>query len=102
MTDLNKFEVTGLLHFHKGLLLSHVAECVFQILFCVKEKDRYIDTKSYDKESIVLLLHKNTVLFYPNYRFVEKKVIKRMHQGNQGEIIEISSYAGKVHLGKLF
>ena len=30
MTELNKFEVIGLLHFHKGILPSHVAKFPFQ------------------------------------------------------------------------
>ena len=30
VTDLNKFGVIGLLHFHKGILPSHVTEFPFQ------------------------------------------------------------------------
>ena len=58
MSELNKFGVIGLLHFNKGILLSHVAEFPFQKLqyvkkdssYCIREKGRYIDTKCDDKK----------------------------------------------------
>ena len=34
-------------------------------IFCIREKDQYVDTESDDKESLVLLLLKTSVLFYP-------------------------------------
>ena len=69
MAELNKSEVIGLLHFHKGIWLSHVAEFPFQKLMqvckVIRDKDWYIDTKSDNKQSILLFFHKNSVLFHP-------------------------------------
>ena len=56
MTELNKFKVTGLLHFHKGILQSNVAEFTFKKLqcvlkdtfYCIRQKDWYVDIKSDD------------------------------------------------------
>ena len=57
MTELNKFRVLGLLHFHKEILPSHEAGFPFQKLqyaydtiYCIREKKLYIDTKCNDKE----------------------------------------------------
>ena len=73
MSDLNKFGVIRLLHFDKGILSSHVAEFHYQklqhfqkdMVFCIREKDWCIDIKSDDKESVLLFLHKNALLFCP-------------------------------------
>ena len=65
MTELNKFGAIGQLLFHKKILPSRTAEFVFQnfsifskIPFFVSEKKN--DTKSDDKESVLLLLYKNS------------------------------------------
>ena len=57
---LNKFRVTGLLHFHKATLPSHLAEFPFQNLqyvyentiYFIREKDWCIGIKYDDKEFI--------------------------------------------------
>ena len=60
---LNKIGVIGLLHFYKGILSSHVTFSMFRrIRLVVQEKKTYIDTKSDDKESVLLFLHQNLVL----------------------------------------
>ena len=41
MTEVNRFGVIGLRHSHKGVLLSHVAEFLFQKLQFV-QKDRFL------------------------------------------------------------
>ena len=69
--ELNEFGGKGM-HFHKGILLSYVAEYPFKKLqyvqkgsfFCIRGKDWYIDTKSDDEESILRCLNKNSVPFY--------------------------------------
>ena len=70
MTELKKSEVMGLLHFRKGILSSYVVEYAFQNLqyfqdrfLCISK--RKTDTKSDDKESIQMFLHKNSVILHP-------------------------------------
>ena len=73
MTELNKFGVIGLLHFHKGILPFYVVENPFQKLqyvykdpfYYIRKKDWYTDAKKDDKESVLFFLHKNSELFYP-------------------------------------
>ena len=86
MTELNKFEIVGLLHFQKGILPSHVAKFLFQkkgYIFCfVREYiiyyvlyiyiymyHFYIDTKSDNKLST-----KNEYTFILDYSGVGKSV----------------------------
>ena len=72
MTELNKYRVI-LLHFHKEILPSNVAEFPFQKLqyvqnvafYCIRGKEWNIDLKFDDKESVLMLLHKNSALFNP-------------------------------------
>ena len=73
VTELNKFGVIELLHFHNGILPCHMADwisisktcvCLEGYIFCIREKDWHIDTKSNNKKSVLLFLHKNSVLFY--------------------------------------
>ena len=71
-TELNKFAIIGLLHFHKGILPSYVAEvflsktlvCLKVHIFGIREVDWYIDNKSDGNESVLMILHNNSVLFY--------------------------------------
>ena len=74
MTELNKFEVIRLLHFYKRIQPCHVAErmwlsktyaCLEGYIFCIREKDLYIDTSD-DNESVLLFLHQNSVLLHPS------------------------------------
>ena len=51
MTELNKFGVIGILHFHKGILSSHGTKFSFQKL-------QYICLEEYE------LLHKRETLIY--------------------------------------
>ena len=69
MTELNKSGVMELLHFHKGISPSYVVEYAFQNLqyfqdrfLCISKKKT--DTKSDDKESIQMFLHKNSVILH--------------------------------------
>ena len=107
MTELNQLGVARLLHFHKGVLQYHVAEIYLQKLqyvqkgkfLYVTKKGRYIDTKCDDEESILLLLYKNSFTLY------NKDVGKGDNEGgvrklNQGKIIEIFLYVGKVVFGE--
>ena len=107
MTELNQLGVVRLLHFHKGVLQYHVAEIYLQKLqyvqkdkfLYVTKKGRYIDTKCDDEESILLLLYKNSFTLY------NKDVGKGVNEGgvrklNQGKIIEILLYVGKVVFGE--
>ena len=59
MTELDKFG-DGLLHFHRGILQSHVAAFPFP-----KTSDLHTDNTSGDEEYVLLFLHKNSVLFSP-------------------------------------
>lgn len=107
MTELNQLGVARLLHFHTGVLQYHVAEIYLQKLqyvqkgkfLYVTKKGRYIDTKCDDEESILLLLYKNSFTLY------NKDVGKGDNEGgvrklNQGKIIEIFLYVGKVVFGE--
>ena len=53
MTELNKFGVRGLLHFHKGILLSRVAEFPFE-----KRQHVQKDEVSCIRKKIVILILK--------------------------------------------
>ena len=72
VTELNKFALLGLLHFHKGILPSYVAEvflskalvCLKVNIFGIRELDWYIDTKSDGNESVLIIFHNKSVLFY--------------------------------------
>ena len=65
----NKFGVIGLLHFHKRFYCFMWLNFPFKNLSIYFHKDRFFvydkKTESDDKKSTMLLLHKNSVLFYP-------------------------------------
>ena len=76
VTKLNKFGIgpnIGLLHFHKGILPSYVADIFLSKtsvrlkghIFGIREIGWYIETKSDDKESVLMFLCKSSVFFYP-------------------------------------
>ena len=62
----------GLLHFHKGILPSYVAEvflskalvCLKKHIFGIREVEWYIDIKSDGNESVLIIFHNKSVLFY--------------------------------------
>ena len=69
---MHKFGVKGLLTLPQRdftvscgwIYLSKTSLCSEGKIFCIKEKDWYIDTKDDDKESMLLFFHKTSVLFY--------------------------------------
>ena len=76
VTKLNKFGIglnIGLLQFHKGILPSYVADiflsktsvCLKGYIFGIREIGWYIETKSDDKESVLMFLRKSLVFFCP-------------------------------------
>lgn len=91
MTELNKNGVIGLLHLHKGIRPSHMAPFPFQkcmcfeeYVFCTTKKDSYIDTENDDKEYMLLLLYKNSVLFYLWLQGCWEEVWGRRWRGSNG------------------
>ena len=80
MTELTRFGVIGLLHFHNEISeiscgwisLSKFSVCLKGYILLYKRK-RIFDTKKDYKESVLLLLHKSSVLFYRGVR--DEKVL---------------------------
>ena len=91
VTELNKFGVTGLLRFQKGISPSHVAKFPFQVLQYVQrnvsflyKRKRHIDTKS-DDNAYCCFCTKSQYCFIINYTGVWERL-----KVESGEVIEIS------------
>ena len=75
MTELNKFGVTGLLRFQKGILPSHVAKFPFQILQYVQRNVSFLYTR---KVHILILkvMTMHTAVFAQNLSTVLLLIIR--------------------------